>query len=406
MMPTILEKIVKKPKISNNQITQGERKKAIKKDYLQMAISYFVLAHTELIAKQTELKVADITKSAHDLAANSEETSATAEETSATTQEFSAIMQTLDNSSAQNIERLNALQKKGVEVNDNLTIAKENMEELGRSLENIDSINQTVEGIADQTNLLALNAAIEAARVGDAGRGFAVVADEVRKLAAQTKDAVKEVKKVSGEIDRITADTKSINHTIFQDFDEYFHESRAIADTIQEHTEKIKNATEATRNINMAMEQLAGASEEIAGLAADLSNTADFGSVVMKEIQELSTIVKPYIHIEADDSSLTNILARRLVDHANYLLDVVAKGGSKTRTKNHHECAFGLWYDKAKDRYGHIPEFVSLDKPHEMVHVAGQKVAEEITIRNLELLIEASGEILKAFLSFAKTIDE
>ncbi|MEL7563473.1 MAG: methyl-accepting chemotaxis protein [Dehalobacterium sp.] len=404
-MITNLEKMFKKPLVQNSQMYQNGRV-TVKKDYFNMAISYFVLAHAELIAKQTELKVADIIRSAHDLAANSEETSATAEETNATTQEFSAIMQTLDNDSALNIEKLTSLQKKGVEVNNNLETAKQNMEELEQSLQSIGSINQTVEGIADQTNLLALNAAIEAARVGDAGRGFAVVADEVRKLAAKTKDAVKEVKKVSGEINRITTHTKLINHDIFRTFDDYFNESKNIAGNVQEQTEKIKTVSEATRNINVAMEQLAEASEEISGHAANLSYTTDFGAVIMKEVQELSNIVRPYIHIEPDDSSLINILARRLVDHANYLLDIAAKGGSNIKTKNHHECAFGLWYDNVKTTYQHIPEFMAIDKPHEMVHYAGQKVVEELNIKNLELLIEASAEILKAFLCFAKTIKE
>ncbi|WP_432570193.1 GAF domain-containing protein [Kineococcus sp. SYSU DK005] len=82
---------------------------------------------------------------------------------------------------------------------------------LGEASVEINQVVRTIQSIAAQTNLLALNATIEAARAGEAGKGFAVVAGEVKELSGETERATADVStRVETIQERVDAVTSSL----------------------------------------------------------------------------------------------------------------------------------------------------------------------------------------------------
>ncbi len=96
--------------------------------------------------------------------------------------------------------------------------ARETIDTLARSSEEIQKVMALISRVASQTRLLALNATIEAARAGEAGRGFAVVASEVNDLAVETGRATEQVAAqvdaVQRSCDDVTASVGNVSSTV------------------------------------------------------------------------------------------------------------------------------------------------------------------------------------------------
>ncbi len=67
------------------------------------------------------------------------------------------------------------------------------IDDLQKSVLEIEQMVGVVRDISNKTDLLALNASIEAARAGHAGKGFAVVADEVGRLSERSQHSIEAV---------------------------------------------------------------------------------------------------------------------------------------------------------------------------------------------------------------------
>ena len=124
-----------------------------------------------------------------------------------------------------------------------------------------------IQAIASQTNLLALNATIEAARAGEAGRGFAVVAQEVKTLAAQTTQALANIRDKTGAvgdiIDGVRGATQSMSAVIAQ--------IEAVSQAI---TGSVRMQSEATHRIAESVDGAAHRSRQVADTIAGVNDFA------------------------------------------------------------------------------------------------------------------------------------
>ena len=134
---------------------------------------------------------------------------------------------------------------------DEIGRVRHEMEELSRSVGEIDTIVGTVRTITDQTKILALNATIEAVKAGEFGRGFAVVADEVKKLSQDTALATSDVR------EKIEA----INSTC-QSFIASFDTLESGAQTLRHITQAIDQTVQRQRGLTSTIVALSTATGE------------------------------------------------------------------------------------------------------------------------------------------------
>ncbi|MCG9968213.1 methyl-accepting chemotaxis protein [Pelotomaculum terephthalicicum JT] len=386
----------------NKQMSGVTNASQAEMDFLT-ALFDFSLAHSEMMAFSTSIKVREISEKSADLAAAAEEMSATAEETSASTQQISAVMQMVDAKeleSFNNINELASLTKSSGEMLNNMV---GNATELLEKIKTIDDISQNVSDIADQTNLLSLNAAIEAARAGEHGRGFSVVAEQVRKLADQTKQAVKEVKNISDDMNGRAMNTNSAVTNVKDVFHRYLNDTQKVTDIVRENRHQVKEAADAIDNIAKAAQQQALTTEDLARLSGDLASVTDFGDVLSRDVERLSKIIKPYLSVAEKEHILT-VLAARLVDHANFLRKVIKSAGKGIRLATHRECAFGKWYEEERGQYQNIAAYSAIEEPHKKFHEAANALSVDCNSKNAEAVVDTSLEILEAFIKLSTAL--
>ncbi len=141
---------------------------------------------------------------------------------------------------------------------------------LGESSQEIGEIVELISDITEQTNVLALNAAIQAASAGDAGRGFTVVAEEVQRLAERSAEATKQISAIVKTIQTDTQDAVGAMENATRDVVEGALLSDAAGQALTEIGQVSIEAARLIEQISSDTQQQAATASRVADAMKDI----------------------------------------------------------------------------------------------------------------------------------------
>ena len=151
------------------------------------------------------------------------------------------------------------------QLNQRLSDTSDALERVSQQGQQIQSVVDTIRGIAEQTNLLALNAAIEAARAGEQGRGFAVVADEVRSLSQRTQASTAQI---AGTVDSLRSTVSQAVTLMGAACEQAVTDAESVTGLghrLGEIASAVQSVTDTLAQIATAVEEQAATADEVSG---------------------------------------------------------------------------------------------------------------------------------------------
>lgn len=344
-------------------------------------------------AKNSADKSESVTTATEEMSSNFQSVSAAMEQSTSNvnmiasaTEEMTATV----NEIAENAEKARAITDGAVKQSQ---AASAKMTQLGEAANKIGRVTETITEISSQTNLLALNATIEAARAGEAGKGFAVVANEIKELAKQTAAATVDIKNQIEEMQSNTGKTIEDIATI----SDVIVDINTIINTIATAVEEQSAATsEIAGNIAQASQGIAEVNENVArssSMAGEIAHRIIEGNADVDEIAGSSSQVSISAHdLQNIAERLARTVAQFKVGAARFDIGAVKRAHMQWRSRlegllhgrnalrpeevtNHHECAFGKWYDGPDGQTcKQIPVFREIGHHHENVHAHAKQI--------------------------------
>ncbi|QJB55570.1 methyl-accepting chemotaxis protein [Pseudodesulfovibrio sp. zrk46] len=224
------------------------------------------------VVSETNDAVAHMSQMSAEVASSSETLANGATEQSATIGGIVSNIEHVDQSVADNAEKVKVTEKNAFEATEDAKRTGEAVEQTVEAMKSIAERILIIEDIARQTNLLALNAAIEAARAGDHGKGFAVVAAEVRKLAERSGEAAGEISELSSTTMHMAENAGSLIQELLPRISTTSELMQEVSSVANEQAGWLEDVLASIREMETVIQTNASASEELAATASGLSS--------------------------------------------------------------------------------------------------------------------------------------